>query len=463
MRTTLVAAGLCLLAVPAAPARGHTPTADRPEARATAATTGPASPVERVSVTADGQQANGDSRSAVISGDGRTVVFFSEATNLVPNARVTGSQIYAKDLRTGAVDLVSVGSQGALASGLGGRLTVSDDGRFVAFDAESAIEPTDTNQGPDVYLRDRQRRRTELVTAKAPDAPDARSFGASLSAAGRYVSFTSLRADFGPRDTNGTGDVYVRDRQRGTTELVSVATDGSQGDGPSAESLLSPDGRQVTFTTQAKTLFPWPRAASPAAPPAETEAAPKRPVPYVTFGVHDRRTGRTTAGAYNTDDLPAKASYELAFSADSRILLFRSGQQIVPGNGPADVWNYYARDLRTGAIRRLILLPDGSVPPHTAYGLGLSPDGRTVYFTASDADFAPGDPHPAWDTYQRDLETGQVSRLVSTPDGGSPRDGSWGVQPDRAGRALTFVSDSPDLVSGDTNGVGDVFVRRLGR
>ncbi|MFE6777803.1 TolB family protein [Streptomyces sp. NPDC057702] len=444
LRTSLVAVGLCALALPAAPALGSTVTGDRAPA-------GPGPLVERVSVTADGAQADGASGNAVISGDGHTVVFVSEATNLVPGTEHPGIQLYAKDLRTGRVDLVSAGADGRLATGLGGRHAVSADGRFVVFDAESALDARDTNPGPDVYLRDRRRGTTELVTTKDADAPAGRSFGASLSADGRYVSFTSLRADFGPKDTNGTGDVYVRDRRRGTTELASVATDGTQGDGASAESLLSPDGRQVTFTTTARTLFPW----------SEPPRAPRRPMPYITFGVRDRRAAQTTAGAYNLNGLPAKVSYEMAFSADSRYLLFQSGERIVSEGEPVDVWNTYARDLRTGTYRRLVLLPDGGVPRRAAYGLGLSPDNRIVYFTASDADFAPDDPHPAWDTYRRDLVTGEVTRLVSALDGRSPAGGSWGARPDQTGRSLSFVSESPDLVAGDTNGVSDVFVRRL--
>ncbi|MBB5935449.1 TolB family protein [Streptomyces zagrosensis] len=448
LATALPAVGLCLLTLPASPAHGSTETSHQPPAASSPA--GPPPLIERVSVTADGQQANGASWGGILSGDGHTVVFVSEASNLLPGA-TPGIQIYAKDLRTEKVEVVSVGTDGQLASGLGGRQAVSANGRFVVFDAQSALDASDTNEGADVYLRDRWKGTTELLTTKGTKAPDGRSFGASISTDGRYVSFTSLRSDFGPKDTNGTGDVYVRDRQRGTTELVSVATDGTQGDAPSSESLLSPDGRQATFTTTAKTLFPWTRP----------QQAVKRPVPYVTFGVHDRRTEQTTAGAYNHNGLPAKVSYELAFSADSRYLLFQSGERIVPEGEPTGAWNYYARDLRTGSYRRLVLMPDGSVPQRTVYGQGLSPDNRTVYFTCSDLGLSPGDTNAEWHIYGRDLVTGKIARITSTPEGHAPAGGSWGASPDRSGRSLLFTSDAPDLVAGDTNGAQDVFVRRL--
>ena len=54
-----------------------------------------------------------------------------------------------------------------------------------------------------------------------------------ISADGRFVAFYSMATNLVPGDTNGTGDVFVRDRQTGTTERVSVGSGGVQGDGDS--------------------------------------------------------------------------------------------------------------------------------------------------------------------------------------------------------------------------------------
>src|SRR5947207_13573526 len=59
------------------------------------------------------------------------------------------------------------------------------------------------------------------------------SLGSALSADGRFVAFDSSATDLVAADTNGVSDVFVHDRQTGTTERVSVASDGAQGNGSS--------------------------------------------------------------------------------------------------------------------------------------------------------------------------------------------------------------------------------------
>src|SRR5438105_9900836 len=60
------------------------------------------------------------------------------------------------------------------------------------------------------------------------------SLGSALSADGRFVAFDSAATDLVAGDTNGVSDVFVHDRQTGTTERVSVASDGTQGNGASS-------------------------------------------------------------------------------------------------------------------------------------------------------------------------------------------------------------------------------------
>src|SRR5206468_6887517 len=55
-------------------------------------------------------------------------------------------------------------------------------------------------------------------------------------------------------DTNGTTDVFVHDRQTGTTERMSVASGGTQGNGPSSGAALSADGSLVAFHGTATNL-----------------------------------------------------------------------------------------------------------------------------------------------------------------------------------------------------------------
>ena len=76
----------------------------------------------------------------------------------------------------------------------------------------------------------------------------------AISADGRYVAFSSEAKNLVSEDTNGYRDVFVHDRLNGDTELVSVSSDGTQADSASWVPSISADGRYVTFTSWASNL-----------------------------------------------------------------------------------------------------------------------------------------------------------------------------------------------------------------
>ena len=97
---------------------------------------------------------------------------------------------------------------------------ISADGRFVAFSSDATnLVPGDTNGAADVFVRDRQTGTTRAGERRAQAAPRAMGPATSpaISADGRFVAFSSAATNLVPGDTNGTHDVFVRDRQTGTT------------------------------------------------------------------------------------------------------------------------------------------------------------------------------------------------------------------------------------------------------
>jgi Tol biopolymer transport system component len=80
----------------------------------------------------------------------------------------------------------------------------------------------------------------------------------SISADGRYVAFMSLAANLVPGDTNETEDVIVHDRDTGTNERVSVASDGTEADFGSQQPSISADAHYVAFESDASNLVPVP-------------------------------------------------------------------------------------------------------------------------------------------------------------------------------------------------------------
>jgi hypothetical protein len=129
----------------------------------------------------------------------------------------------------------------------------------VAFESSATdLVPADTNGLSDVFVRDRQSGTTERVSV---DSSGSQGNGSSynpsvpgISADGRYVAFVSYASNLVNGDTNGHSDVFVRDRQSGTTELVSVDSAGAQANADCYFSLISTDGRIVAFYTAATDL-----------------------------------------------------------------------------------------------------------------------------------------------------------------------------------------------------------------
>ena len=78
----------------------------------------------------------------------------------------------------------------------------------------------------------------------------------AISADGRFVAFDSEATNLVPGDTNDASDVFVRDRQTGTTRRVSVSSGGAQGNGASFDPAISADGRFVAFNSDATNLVP---------------------------------------------------------------------------------------------------------------------------------------------------------------------------------------------------------------
>jgi hypothetical protein len=77
------------------------------------------------------------------------------------------------------------------------------------------------------------------VASDSTQGNDSSGFSVAISAGGRFVAFTSFASNLVPGDTNADSDVFVRDRVAGTTDRVSVASDGTQGTGRAEEAVAT--------------------------------------------------------------------------------------------------------------------------------------------------------------------------------------------------------------------------------
>lgn len=261
-----------------------------------------------------GEQAvGGHSESPRISADGRHVAFRSAAKNLVPNDPSV-ADAFVHDWTITETIRVSVGVGGTQPDGESHEVSISGDGRLIAFASFATnLVPGDTNGKLDVFVYDRVTRETRRVSVSSEGVQgDHDSNEPSISLDGRWVAFTSQARNLVPDDGKYRSDVFVHDLHTGTTRRVSVRSDGGEADAPSSRSSISADGRYVVFQSEATNLVS-----------GDTNDSQD-------IFLHDVWTGETTRVSVRSDGTGRSGSSEWpSVSADGCIIAFQSFAQLV--------------------------------------------------------------------------------------------------------------------------------------
>jgi len=302
---------------------------------------------ERVSVATSGALANGECRAPVLSADGRYVAFWSDASNLVANDTNGTYDVFVRDRRLGTTERVSIATGGAQGNGGSRSPSISADGRYVAFASLAAnLVAGDTNARGDVFVRDLRNQTTERVSVVSGGRQGngdsgidsyGTALGVSISADGRWVAFTSAASNLVPGDENGGySDVYVHDREGGTTELVSVDSRGVQGNASSFGPAISDDGRCVAFASFATNFVS-----------GDTHL---RGDVYV----HDRRSGATDLMSVATSGAPGNSdSFDPSISADGRFVAFDSHSNNLISSDTNQATDVFVRDRSSAGFTSL--------------------------------------------------------------------------------------------------------------
>ena len=347
---------------------------------------------ERISENSEGEEADSSSERGCVSEGGLYVAFVSNATNLVSSSDTNyGGDIFIRDRRTGSVSLVSVSLDGNAGGGTSNYPSISRDGRYVAFESyASDLVEGDTNGKRDIFVRDREAGSTYLVSiSSAGVAADGVSTTPSISADGRYVAFTSEASNLVANDENGVADIFVHDRDTGITTLVSKDSEGVQGDNgsPYHYSSISADGRYVAFTSAASNLVAN----------DENDAA--------DIFVHDRDTGTTTRVSLDSEGTEGNGSSEWpAISADGRYVAFHSSaDNLVSGdtNGCRDL---FMHDRNTGVTTMVSVAQDGGMPNGISRMASISSDGRYIAFESWASNLVENDTNNKRDVFVRDMQ-----------------------------------------------------------
>jgi hypothetical protein len=213
--------------------------------------------VTRVSIAAaGGTDTNGPSAYPDICGDGRFVVFESAARNLIATDTNNRWDIFRRDMNSTAMIRVSRSSLGSQGNGDSFDARVSDTGQFVAYvSLATNLVAGDTNQQADVFTFDVQTGQTRRVQA-AGVQPNGSSYSPSISGDGNLIAVESDATNLVGADTNDSTDVFVFDRSTGAIVMISKGWDGGQADGPSYRPRISSDGSTVVFESLAANLVP---------------------------------------------------------------------------------------------------------------------------------------------------------------------------------------------------------------
>ncbi len=429
---------------------------------------------------------NGQSHDTAISGDGRYVAFTSDSTNLVPGANrrcpsvpglaaevtnqvtypdsIACPQAYVFDRDRGRLEHVSVSSGGAPSDARVEHISISADGRYVAFaSAATNLAGRRSHSDPPpyaVFVRDRVRRTTDLVSVSSNGlVPNGDSFFPQISGNGRYVVFQSVGSDLVPADTNGDWDAFVRDLMAGATERVSLTSSGDQSQGGGFSDSISFDGRYVVFKSSASDLVPGDRNG------------------LSDVFVRDRLTGSTERVSVTWQGGDGNGSSGQTsgdhISNDGRYVAFVShATNLVPGdsNRLLDVFvrdRFLARTIRVSVTsageeghetQRALLRDRVTLVPTCS----ISGDGRFVVFDTLAADLTPYDRNALADLYLHDLLTGATLLMSTTPEGRNGNLHSVVGAISNEGGWVAFLSYATDLVRNDVRANGaQVFVHEI--
>jgi Tol biopolymer transport system component len=406
---------------------------------------------ERVSVATDGSEATGASDAASVSAGGGFVAFASEAPNLVANDTLGARDIFVRDLNSGTTERVSVGIAGAEANNHSFTPSTSGDGRYVAFASfASNLVANDLNTESDIFVYDRTAGTTERVSVASNGTEGGNeSVTPSISASGRYVTFTSLASNLIVGDTNNDRDVFLHDRDTDTTELISQATDGTQGNFASGgfgagPGRVSADGSFVVFGSFANNLVA-----------SDTNS-------FDDVFVRNRTAGTTERASLGDGEEEAdEHSLYGAITDNGRYVAFYSDAETLVPNDDLGFTDIFLRDMQAGTTTRISVTPDGSEANGDSRFAMVSGDGSSVVFESGAPDLVAGDGNGVRDIFRYDTASGVITRVSVASDGAEGHGDSSFASTSSDGLVTAYQSAAPDLVSGDTLGLVDAFATTL--
>ena len=284
---------------------------------------------------------------------------------------------------------------------------------------------------------------TERVSLTSTGAePTFRSNYPVISADGRIVAFESSADDLVPGDTNFSRDIFVRDRDAGTTTRVSVSSSEAQGNSHSYNPSMSTDGRYIVFHSKASNFVSGDVFGG-----------------FLDAFVHDRDTGTTTLLSVSMfGGVASGNSYDVDITPDGSYVAFYSSANDLVANDTNNRSDAFIRDLGTGAITRVSVSSAGVEGDGNSLDVTFSSDGQIVTFSSLATNLVAGDTNGAQDVFVHVVATGVTTRVSESTFGVQGNSFSRLPRMSSDGRFVAFESRANTLVPNDTNSSDDVFL-----
>lgn len=378
-----------------------------------------------------------------ISGDGSVVVFQSTSQDIVPGDATGTRHIYAFERDTKKITRVSVNDSGKPGNKQSFGASISADGRFVVFisDANNLV-PGDTAGNQDVFLRDRQAgtvTRISVSNTGEPANKDCRD--AVISADGRIIAFASTASNLDDNNMNNSADIFVYDRVSKFIRRITMTPDGFEADHGSGEPSISSDGQFVAFYSHATNLLP-----------IDTNRSPD-------IYVFDVFTGKTELVSVASNRMIGnRDSRRPSISGDGRFVVFESWASDLTTDDKNDAPDIMLRDRQSKKTIRISNAPDGKPGNDDSRDPRISNDGNVIIYTSYASNLVKNDTNNLPDIFLYDRATRRTERvnLSVKNEQADSRSGEGTLSEN--GEVVAFTSKASNLIEGDTNKSLDIFL-----
>ncbi len=400
--------------------------------------------ITRVSVTSEGNEANAHSFAPSISGDGRYIAFQSDATNLITHDDNGFTDVFLYDRYTNQIKLVSHTLAGKSANFKSTFPTISQDGHYVAFQSDASdLVADDTNQMRDVFIYHIGSEIIEVVSINSEGIQgNASSSFPVVSSNGRYVTFESNATNLVADDTKNYIDIFVRDRETRETTRVSLSSTGKQVNNDSYGANISSDGRYVVYASDSHSIV-------------------SRDTNKITdVFLHDRETGNNQRLSLNNEGIEGDAaSYEPRISLDGKWVVFISRASNLVLNDTNNSEDVFLRDLTTQTTTRLSVNNQGQEGNDASFAPHISGNNRYIVFNSEANNLVNDDDNNTVDVFIYDRETQQINSVTPFSQTFSNSVASFYppvISDD--GRFVAYESRALNLIATDLNESSDIFV-----